>query len=137
MNYKKAYHIVRNTIFVLMIVMFLVVDTVVLFYHDYALYFMFLPIEALFVLLWWVILVLYNNNSVVHIETKKGHIKIITLGKDYETTADKITVKNALFFHHLLFSGTKLRANKANKSVKSFLYKYQNIYKTEEKAEKK
>ncbi len=128
MNYKKAYRIVRNTIFILMTIMFTVIDTFVVLYNDYILFLFFIPAEAVFVLLWWLLLVKYNNSSIVHIETKKGNIKITTLGSDYKITAEKISVKNGKLFSYLYFDDKKLRANNANKSVKSFLYKYQNVY---------
>ena len=105
MNYKKAYRIVRNTIFILMTIMFTVIDTFVVLYNDYILFLFFIPAEAVFVLLWWLLLVKYNNSSIVHIETKSGKL-----------------------FSYLYFNDKKLRANNANKSVKSFLYKYQNVY---------
>ena len=128
MNYKKAYRIVRNTIFILMTIMFTVIDTFVVLYNDYILFLFFIPAEAVFVLLWWLLLVKYNNSSIVQKKKKKGNIKITTLGSDYKITAEKISVKNGKLFSYLYFDDKKLRANNANKSVKSFLYKYQNVY---------
>ena len=106
-----------------------IIDTFIVLYNDYILFLFFIPAEAVFVLLWWLLLVKYNSTSIVHIETKEGNIKITTLGSDYKITADKISVKSGKLFSHLFFDDTKLRANNANKSVKSFLYKYQNVYK--------
>lgn len=130
MAYKKAYKIVRTVILIGMITMFIIIDSMVFIYRDYILYLMFIPIELVFLVLWWLLLVKYNNNSIIKIKTDKGKIDIITLGKDYSVFADKIRVKKGYFHHFLFFSGIKLRANSHNKSVKSFLYKYQKIYKT-------
>lgn len=133
MTYKKAYIIVRNTIFTLMILMFITIDAVILYYRDFILYLLFIPLEALFIFLWWLILVKINKNAVVHINTNKGKIEIITLGKNYRTTADKIKVQKGSFFCYLYFESNKLRANSSNKSVHSFLYKYRNIYRVVKK----
>lgn len=130
MAYKKAYKIVRTVILIGMITMFIIIDSMVFIYRDYILYLMFIPIELVFLVLWWLLLVKYNNNSIIKIKTDKGKIDIITLGKDYSVFADKIRVKKGYFHHFLFFNGIKLRANSHNKSVKSFLYKYQKIYKT-------
>lgn len=131
MTYKKAYRIVKTAVSVFMIALFIITDSVVFYYGDYILYLIFIPIEVLFVLL-WIFLIKHNKNSVVKINTDKGRIEIITLGKDYKTTADKITVKKGNFSYFLYFSNIKLRANSSNKSVQSFLYKYQNIYRKSE-----
>lgn len=131
MTYKKAYRIVKTAVSVFMIALFIITDSVVFYYGDYILYLIFIPIEVLFVLL-WIFLIKHNKNSVVKINTDKGRIEIITLGKDYKTTANKITVKKGNFSYFLYFSNIKLRANSSNKSVQSFLYKYQNIYRKSE-----
>ncbi len=131
MTYKKAYRIVKIAVTIFMIALFIITDSVVFYYGDYILYLIFIPIEVLFVLL-WIFLIKHNKNSVVKINTDKGRIEIITLGKDYKTTADKITVKKGNFSYFLYFSNIKLRANSSNKSVQSFLYKYQNIYRKSE-----
>ncbi len=130
MAYKKAYKIVRTVILIGMAAMFIVIDSLVFIYHDYILYLLFIPIESAFVVLWWLLLVKYNNNSIIKIETNKGKIFITTLGKDYTVSADRIRVKKGRLHHYLFFKGIKLRANAHNKSVKSFIYKYQKIYKT-------
>lgn len=131
MTYKKAYRIVKIAVTIFMIALFIITDSVVFYYGDYVLYLIFIPIE-LFFIFFWVFLNRRNKNSVVRINTKKGRIEIITLGKDYKTTADKITVKKGNFSYFLYFSNIKLRANSSNKSVQSFLYKYQNIYRKSE-----
>ncbi len=132
MSYKKAYIIVRNVIFVLMILMFITIDAVVFYYRDFILYLLFIPIEALFIFLWWLLLVKINNNTIVRINSNKGKIELITLGSDYRTTADKIKIKKDGFFCYFFIGDIKLKANSSNKSVQSFLYKYQNIYKNVE-----
>lgn len=129
MSYKKAYIIVRSVIFILMILMFITIDAVVFYYRDFILYLLFIPIEALFIFLWWFLLVKINNNAIVKINTNKGKIELITLGDDYITTADKIKIKKGGFYHYFFIDDIKLKANSSNKSVQSFLYKYQNIYK--------
>ena len=129
MAYKKAYKIVRAVILIGMITMFFVIDLLVLRYHDFILYLVFIPIEILFILFWWLLLVKYNNSSVIKIKTDNWKIDIITLGNDYTVSADKITVKKGFFHCYLYFNGVKLRALSSGKSVSSFLYKYQNIYK--------
>lgn len=131
MTYKKAYHIVKTAVSIFMIALFIITDSVVFYYGDYILYLLFIPIEILFILL-WIFLIRHNKNAVVKINTNKGRIEIITLGRDYKTTADKITVKKGNFNYFLYFSDIMLRANSSNKSVQSFLYKYQNIYKKTE-----
>ncbi len=128
MSYKKAYIIVRSVIFIWMILMFIIVNAVVFYYRDFILYLLFIPIEALFIFLWF-LLAKINNNAIVKINTNKGKIELITLGDDYRTTADKIKIKKGGFYHYFFIDDIKLKANSSNKSVQSFLYKYQNIYK--------
>ncbi|MEE3428032.1 MAG: hypothetical protein VZQ55_03530 [Ruminococcus sp.] len=128
MSYKKAYIIVRSVIFIWMILMFITIDAVVFYYRDFILYFLFIPIEALFIFLWF-LLVKINSNAIVKINTNKGKIELITLGDNYKTTADKIKIKKGGFYHYFFIDDIKLKANSSNKSVQSFLYKYQNIYK--------
>ena len=130
MAYKKAYRIVRTAVFAAMLIMFLTVDAVVMFKHRYELYLWFVPIELLFVFLWWLLLVKLNNNSILDIRTDKGKIYITTLKKEYFVYSDDITVKKGIFYHTFYFSGEKLRAVALSKSVKRFLHKYQKHYKT-------
>lgn len=128
MTYKKAYRIVKTAVSILMAALFIITDSVVFYYGDYILYLIFIPIELLFIL-FWVFLNKRNKNSVVRINTKKGVINIITLSKDYTVNAGEITVSKGNFHYFLSFKNTKLRANSLNKSVQSFIFKYQNIYK--------
>lgn len=128
MTYKKAYRIVKTAVSVFMIALFIITDSVVFYYGDYVLYLIFIPIE-LFFIFFWVFLNRRNKNSVVRINTKKGVINIITLSRDYTLNAEEITVSKGKFHYILSFKNTKLKANSLNKSVQSFIFKYQNIYK--------
>ena len=129
MAYKKAYRIVRAAVFIVMLIMFIVVDTVVAVKHRYELYLFFVPIELLFVFLWWLLLVKLNNNSVLDIRTDKGNIYITTLKKEYFVYSDDVSVKKGIFYHTFYFGNEKLRAVALSKSVKRFLHKYQKHYK--------
>lgn len=128
MTYKKAYRIVKTVVSIFMAALFIITDSVVFFYGDYVLYLIFIPIELFFVL-FWIVLNKRNKNSVIRIKTQKGVIDIITLSKDYTVNAEEITVEKRHFHYILKFRRTVLKANSLNKSVQSFIYKYQNIYK--------
>ncbi len=127
MTFIKVYNIVKLFTTIFMAALFIVIDISVLYFRDYILFLLFIPIEAAFVILWFLILK-FNKNTVYRIYTDNGKIDLLTYGGSYTVRAEKISVKSGSFFCVLYFDGIKLRANSSSKSVGAFLHKYQNIY---------
>ncbi len=128
MNFKKIYNFVKIFTTVFIAALFLLIDCVIFYFQDFVLYLFFIPLEAV-ILAVWIIILKFNKTTVMRIETNKGTISIFTYGKDYTVKAENITVKPGNFSYYLYFDDVKLRANSSSKSVGTFLHKYQNIYK--------